>query len=235
MEKLETLWNGITMATGNAFPLSTDSILLADFTPLGKNCKVADLGSGCGALGLLLCGKDESCRVTGIELQEASHNAALENIRRNHLSHRLSSMPGDIRSIRSLLPANEFDCVISNPPYFPQNAGAPAKGGARVARGEENCDLPSLFAAGAWLLHYGGIFCLVHRPERLTDLLFYARQCKLEPKRIRFVHHHATSPISLVLLQCKLGGKPGLTFEPDLILWEKDGSPTKEQLQIYRR
>ncbi len=66
MEKLETLWNGITMATGSAFPLSTDSILLADFTPLGKNCKVADLGSGCGALGLLLCGKDESCRVTGI-------------------------------------------------------------------------------------------------------------------------------------------------------------------------
>lgn len=235
MENLEILWNGITMDAANTFPLSTDSILLADFTPLEKNSKIADLGSGCGTLGLLLCGKDETCRVTGIELQEASHRAALENIRRNGLQERLTSMQGDIRSVRSLLAANGYDCVVSNPPYFPQNAGAPAKGNAMAARGEENCDLPSLFEAGAWLLRYGGIFCLVHRPERLTDLLYYARQCKLEPKRIRFVRHHAGSPISLVLLQYKLGGKPGLCFEPDLILWETDGSPTKEQLQIYHR
>ena len=106
---MEYLQNGfqLNIAPGT-FPLSTDSILLADFAKLPKQANVLDLGSGCGTLGLLLCAKDEGCKVTGIELSEAAHAAALENIDRNNLQDRLFSICADLRSIPSHFPAGSL-------------------------------------------------------------------------------------------------------------------------------
>ena len=89
---MEQLPNGYTLElAAGCFPLSTDSMLLAHFARLPRNAQVLDLGSGCGTLGLLLCAKDESCTVTGLEISEKAHEAALENISRNGLSFRLKS------------------------------------------------------------------------------------------------------------------------------------------------
>lgn len=114
----ETLWGGLTFSPGSGFPLSTDSMLLADFVRLPRAARVVDLGSGSGCLGLLLCGRYPDCRVTGIELEEQAHRAALDNISRNRLT-RLSSIRGDLRRATELLPAGSFTCAVSNPPYFP--------------------------------------------------------------------------------------------------------------------
>ena len=73
---MEIISNNFTLDLEGGFPLSTDSMLLADFVKLPKNAAVLDLGSGCGTLGLLLCARDLSCTVTGIELSEAAHAAA---------------------------------------------------------------------------------------------------------------------------------------------------------------
>ena len=97
---METLPNGYTLElTDGCFPLSTDSMLLAHFTKLPRNARVLDLGSGCGTLGTLLCAKDASCTVTGLEISETAHKAALENIHRNHLDDRLSSICSDLRNL----------------------------------------------------------------------------------------------------------------------------------------
>ena len=86
-DTMEYLSNGFTLDTaGQGFPLSTDSMLLAHFVRLPRNASVLDLGSGCGTLGILLCAKDETCHVTGIECSEAAHTAALMNITRNNLT-----------------------------------------------------------------------------------------------------------------------------------------------------
>ena len=110
-----------------------------------------------------------------------------------------------------------------------------AGGGRRTARSEVSCTLEDVCRAASYLLRWGGAFCLVHKPERLTDLLCLLRETGLEPKRLRFVVNRTGAAPSLVLLEGRRGGKPGLTVEPPLILQKPDGSPTEELDAIYFR
>ena len=227
---MEYLQNGfqLNIAPGT-FPLSTDSILLADFAKLPKQANVLDLGAGCGTLGLLLCAKDEGCKVTGIELSEAAHAAALENVDRNNLQNRLFSICADLRSITSHFPSGSFHCCVSNPPYF---TGGPASKTAPQARRDDNCTIQELFTAATWAIRYGGDFYLVHKPERLAEICACAASSGLEPKRLRLVRHDPNADVSLILLQCRKGGKPGLIWE-ELCLHNADGTPTESYKKIY--
>lgn len=233
----ETLHGGMTLRQDEtAFRLSTDSVLLADFVRLPKAAEVCDLGTGCGTLGVLLCARDAACRVTGVEIQEAACALAEENSRENALTERFHVRRGDLREIASLLPANRFDCVVSNPPYFKEGDGAQCASPAlRIARTELLCDLDALCGAAAWLLKSGGAFFLVHRPERLCDLAVCLRGHGLEPKRLRLVRHTAQSDVCLVLLEARRNGKPGLKIEKDLLQFHADGTETEEYQRIYHR
>ena len=165
---METLQNGFTLDIApGTFPLSTDSILLSGFARLPKSAKVLDLGAGCGTLGLLLCAEDATCRVTGIEIENAAHNAAIENIERNNLSDRLFSVCADLRTVATLFTPGSFDVCVSNPPYF---SGGPASKATPLARRDDMCTAKELFDAAGWALRYGGDFFLVHKPERLAEL-----------------------------------------------------------------
>jgi len=122
---MEQLPNGFTLnLPEGAFPLSTDSMVLSHFVRLPKNARVLDLGSGCGTLGLLLCAVNESCRVTGVELSQSAHLAAIDNIRRNGLTTRMESICVDVRQVPGSFPPGSFDVCVSNPPYF---SGGPAR------------------------------------------------------------------------------------------------------------
>lgn len=227
---METLHNGYTLDfPEHVFPLSTDSILLADFVRLSPNSTVLDLGSGCGTLGVLLCAKDEKCTVTGIELDETAHNAALENIRRNSLETRMNSICTDLRTANQIFSPGSFRCCVSNPPYF---AGGPASSEVPLARREDCCTPSQLFAAAGRALQYGGDFFLVHKPERLAQLCACATQAGLEPKRLRLIRHRENSPVSLILLQCRKGGKPGLIWE-EFFLSDAHGQPSAYYKELY--
>lgn len=104
-----------------------------------------------------------------------------------------------------------------------------------IARTEKCCTPDDLCAAAKWLLTSGGTFSIVHKPDRLIDLVFAMRKHSLEPKTLQFVRHSSDSRRSLVLLRAVLNGKPGLTVADDLILYEKDGTPTEECRRIYHR
>ena len=227
---MEQLHNGYTLDfPENVFPLSTDSLLLADFVRMSANAAVLDLGSGCGTLGILLCAKDEKCTVTGIELDENAHAAALENIRRNRLVHRMHSVCADLRTADRFLRPGSFQCCVSNPPYF---SGGPASAAVPLARREDCCTPAELFRAASWALQYGGDFFLVHKPERLAQLCACASQAGLEPKRLRLIRHRTDGPVTLILLACRKGGKPGLIWE-ELALHHPDGSPTDYYHTLY--
>lgn len=227
---METLYNHYTLDFPNgAFPLSTDSMVLADFVRLGANANVLDLGSGCGTLGVLLCARDGRCRVTGIEMDETSHAAALDNIHRNALESRLESICADLRNVNRLFQPGSFSCCVSNPPYF---SGGPASQSTPLARRDDCCSPGSLFEAAAWALKYGGDFYIVHKPERLGQLCGCAAHVGLEPKRLRLVRHRENGPVTLILLQCRKGGKPGLVWE-ELCLFDAQGQPTREYRELY--
>ena len=224
---MEYIADHYTLDLGPGFPLSTDSMVLADFVKLPKNAAVLDLGSGCATLGLLLCARDQSCRVTGIELQEAAHAAAVENIARNGLEGRLSSICADLRDMP--VAPGSFQVCVSNPPYF---SGGAAHSKNPTARQEDTCTPKDLFAAASRALRWGGDFFLVHKPERLAQLCFEASSHGLETKRLRLVRHRPDAPVSLILLSCRKGGKPGLQWE-ELCLYNQDGTPTADYRRIY--
>ena len=227
---MEVLPGGITLnLCPGAFPLSTDSMVLAHFTRLPKNARVLDLGSGCGTLGLLLCASDDRCRITGLELSEPDHQTALDNIARNGLESRMESICADLRQVPQLLEAGSFSCCVSNPPYF---SGGPESSRTPLARREDCCCLEDLMVSAAWALKFGGDFFLVHRPERLGQLLSLAGAKGLEAKRLCLVRHRPDAPVSLIALQLRKGAKPGLLWE-ELTLHHADGTPTQAYKSIY--
>lgn len=223
---MEQLHNGFTLyIPPGAFPLSTDSMLLADFVQMPRNATIVDLGSGCATLGTLLCAKDTTCSVIGYELTKISHEAALENIRRNELQDRLFSICADLRTI----PQTNAHICISNPPYY---SGGPASSHNPTARRDDECSTEALIRSASIALRYGGDFYLVHKPEKLAHICALGGKYGLEAKYLRLIRHHADAPISLILLKLRKGGKPGLQID-EKILFQKDNIPTDYYRSVY--
>ena len=188
------------------FPLGGDALALGNFASVRPGWRVCDLGTGSGALLLLLARRAEGLSLTGVEIEPLSAQTARENLERNGLSGEI--VTGDLRVLP--LPAGRFDLVVSNPPYFPVGSGK--SGGP--ARSEESCTLDELCAAAGKLVKNGGRFALCHRPERLVDVVCALRAHGLEPKRLKLVSHGPGHPPSLLLIESVKQGKPGLAIEP---------------------
>ncbi len=227
---MEQLHNGFRLELcDGAFPLSTDSIALSHFAKLPKNARVLDLGSGCGTLGLLLCANDPKCRVDGIELDPQAHQTALKNRLANGLEDRLNSICGDLNSFPDFIKTGAYHCCISNPPYF---SGGPRSKTVPLARRDDVCSMEVVFRAAALALKYGGDFFLVHRPEKFAQICTCAASVKLEPKKVCLLRHKPDDPISLVLVQCRKGGKPGLLWQEES-LYDLQGLPTDYYRKLY--
>lgn len=205
MEKTEQLGPYSLSWPEEVFPLGGDTLALGVFSTVKPGWRVCDLGTGSGALLLLLARRAEGLDLTGVELDPLSARTARENLEANRLPGEI--ITGDLRTA-PLSPGN-FDLVVSNPPYFPVGSG---KSGGQ-ARSEEFCSLDELCAAAARLVKNRGRFALCHRPERLTDVICALRARRLEPKRLKLVSHGPGHPPSLLLLEAVKQGNPGLTIE----------------------
>jgi len=227
---MENLPNGFTLSIPDGcFPLSTDSMVLSHFVKLVPGARVLDLGSGCGTLGLLLCSRDETCQICGMEIDPAAHQAAAENIRRNGLCTRMESICAPLQSVSERFSPGSFSVCVSNPPYF--------SGGARsrrtpLARQTDLCPPQALFDAAAWALKYGGELFLVHRPEMLAHLIACGARVALEAKELCLVRHREGGKVNLILLRFRKGGKPGISLS-EWSLHHADGRETDRYRQIY--
>lgn len=227
---MEFLPNGLTLdIPGGCFPLSTDTMALGFFAVPERGAKVLDLGSGCGSLGLLLCASRPDISVTGLELDEKAHLAALENISRNALCARMESLCADLRSVSARFSPGQFSCCVSNPPYF---SGGPASRSQALARRNDTCSIAELMAAAAWAVKFGGDFFLVQRPENLGALISQGALAGFEAKKLCLLRHRPSAPVKLILLQLRKGAKPGLRLV-EWSLWDAAGNPTDVYRKIY--
>lgn len=237
MNDFVSLWDGgPKFRQSEHFKLGTDSVLLADFVNIGSRRKGIDLGCGSGILPLLLLNRDARLCMTGLEINPEAAEAARDNLTANGLSGRGSVVAGDIRRVKEHFRSGEFDLVVANPPYFAEGSGRQSPDEAKAAaRTETNCTLNDICRAAAYLCRTGGVFCLVHRAERLCDVLCALREHGLEPKRLRTVSHDAKKAPSLVLVEARRGGAAGLKLMPPLFVRNIDGTETDEILKIYHR
>ena len=220
----QRLWDkGPYFAQSEHFKLGTDSVLLGDFVNIGGRVRGIDLGCGSGILPLLLLWRSSRLHMTGLEIDRAAADMARENMAENGLGGRCEIVTGDIKDCRLLFASGEFELVVSNPPYFAAGSGGVSPDGRKAAaRGELLCSLEDICRAAAYLCRTGGVFCLVHRAERLADVVCALRgAAEKEP--------------SLVLVEARRGGAPGLRIMPPLFIRGADGEETAEILRIYHR
>lgn len=218
------------------FRPSTDSFLLSSLPRLRPGLRVCDLGCGTGLLALLLLQRQCALQVTGMDIQPAAIALAEQAVEENGLTDHLSFLCADLRQTRQHFVTGSFDLVVCNPPYYPPFSGKIAADSARrTARSETAATLTDICGVAAYLLRWGGSLCLVHKPERLADVICALRAAAMEPKRLRFVQNRAGDAPSLFLIEGCRGGKPGLSLEPPLILKTDSGAPTAELDIIYFR
>ena len=213
----------------DGFCFGIDSILLTDFAKeIKKGSKIIDLGTGTGIIGILLCKKIEDSKIVGVEIQKEVYEMAKRSIKLNKLEKQIEIINDDIKNIE--FPINSFDIITCNPPFFEVKKSSHINKTEykTLARHEITLNLEQILEISRKLLKNGGILGLVHRPERLTDILSMMRENKIEPKRIRLVYPKTNSEANIVLIEGVLNGRKGLKILPPLISHKENGEYTEE-------
>ena len=237
--KLEPLGNGIEIFVSENHHFTTDTILLADFAGVKNGERVVELGTGCGTIPLLMIRDKSPKEIAAIDIQDdaidllkksIAHNIELGNDK----AEKIRPILGDIREIRDILPAGEYDLVVCNPPYKLSGSGIENPDDSKkTARHETECALDDIAKAASRLLRFGGRFVMCQRPERLTDVLSTLRENAIEPKKLRMVQGRADKAPKLFLVEAKRGAKPGyMDVMPALVVEDENGF-TKEMQAIY--
>lgn len=235
-EKIEDLQcNGLKIIQNKKwFCFGMDAVLLTNYCDVKNNSKIVDLGTGTGIIPILLSGKRNYEKAIGIEIQEEVAEMAKRSIALNNLEHKIEVLNIDLKETFNYLEPNSFDAVISNPPYKLTNSGIinPTDKKA-ISRHEIKCTLEDVISKAAKLLKQYGRFYMVHRPDRLADIICLLRKYKLEPKQIRFVHPKIAAKPNMILIRSSKNGNPELKFDPPLYIYGEDGKYTDDVYEIY--
>lgn len=221
----------------NGFCFGLDSILLSDFAKeIKDNARVLDLGTGNGIVSILLCAKTNLNHITGVEIQKNICEMAIKSIKLNKLEHKFDIINENIKNLDEKFIANSFDAVVTNPPYKKKDTGLKNKDKTQmISRHEVKCNLDDIARISSKLLNSKCSIYMVHRPNRLADIIETFRKYKLEPKNIRLVYPKINKEPNLVLIKATKEGKEFLKVETPLIVYNDDGSYTNEILKIYNR
>ena len=225
----------IQNTTGFCFGI--DSVLLSDYAKdIKSGAEIIDIGTGTGIIGILLTGKTNNTHITGIEIQSEVADMAKRSIKLNGIEDRFCIKNMNIKDIFKEMQQNKIDAIVTNPPYMRENTGAKnIEKKKLISRCEVECTLEDIIKISYKLLKSNGEFYMVHRAERIVDILFYLRQYKLEPKKIRFVHSKVFKEPNLVLIKCVKDGGNGLKIDKPLIVYDENGKYTDEILEIYNK
>ena len=216
------------------FCFGMDAVLLTNYCDIKKNSKIVDLGTGTGIIPILLSGKKDYIKAYGIEIQKEVAEMAERSVKLNNLGEKIEILNIDLKEASEHLQPNSFDAVISNPPYKLNNSGiVNPEDKKAISRHEIKCSLEDVVKTAALLLKQYGRFYMVHRPDRLVDIICLLRKYRLEPKQIRFVHPKASSKPNMVLIRASKNGNPELKFDPPLYIYGQDGKYTNDVYEIY--
>lgn len=219
------------------FCFGIDAVLLSDYAKnIKKEARVLDLGTGTGIISILLCEKTNLSKIIGVEVQKEVADMAKRSVGLNNLENKFEIINDNITNLEKIYERNSFDVIVTNPPYKKENTGIVNEEKKKlISRHEILAKLEDYIKISNKLLKDKGEFYMVHRPERLVDIIAYMRQYKIEPKEIRFVCSHENEPPKLVLIKGVKNGKPFLRFKENLYIYEKDGNYTEEILKIYNK
>ncbi len=217
------------------FSFSLDSMLLASFATIGyRTNKIVDLCSGNAPIPLYLSLRTKA-KIIGIEVQEYSYNLALDSIKINNLDNQIEMINDNLKDINKKIGFNEYDLVTCNPPYFKVGShNINPKDSKAIARHEILATLEDIIIEASNLLKSKGRFAMVHRPDRLIEILELMKKYRIYPKRLRLVYPKINSECNNILIEgIKDGNENGLRILSPLYVYNNDNKWTNEVVKIY--
>ena len=218
------------------FKFGIDAVLLSHFANVKNKFEVIDLCTGTGIVPFLLMGKYNPKRLVGIEIQEEMVDMANRSSKYNNLDDKINFLNVDLKDISKIKELGRFDVLTVNPPYKLSNSGiVNPEDKLAIARHEIKCKLEDVIKAARILLKDNGRMFMVHRPDRLVDILTLMRQYKIEPKRIQLVQPNSDKAPNIVLIEGQRDGGAFLKWEKPIYVYDNMGNYSDEINKIYER
>ncbi len=219
------------------FSFSLDSVLLARFVSLNMGIKnVLDLGTGNAPMPLIISTRTKA-KIYGIEIQKDIYDMAQESVAINNLQNQITIINDDMKNLDKYFELNYFDVIISNPPYFRLSEKSLKNDDYHktIARHEEKITLEEIISIARKFLNNNGTFALVHRTDRLIEIIELMRKNNIEPKRIQLIYPKEKTNSNLVLVEGRKNGNTGLKIDYPLIIHNSDGDYKNEIKDLYFR
>lgn len=217
------------------FCFGIDSVLISNFVKgVKEDAQILDLGSGTGIISILLAGKKLLKNIIGIEIQKEVAEMSERSIKLNNLQKNIKIINDDIKNLNKYFKKSEIDAIVTNPPYQKNNTGLKNEDEYKlISRHEVKCNLEDIIKVSSELLKDKGKFFMVHRAERIADIMFLLKKYKMEPKELQIVCSNKNSKPKLVLIEAVKNANEFLRVNNILYVYNDDGIYTDEILKIY--
>lgn len=217
------------------FNFSLDSVLLPNFVTINTNVKkIIDLGCGNAPMPLILSTRT-SALITGIELQKEIFDLATETVKMNKLEDQIEIINMDIKDVKNTFESDTFDVIVCNPPYFKTFDQTKINDNEvkAIARHELKITLDEIFEVSKKILKNNGVIAMVHRTERLPEIISLMIKHNIQPKRMQFIHPKENTESELFLIEGRKNGNAGLKILKPIIVHNEDGGYTDEINKIF--
>lgn len=215
------------------FSFSLDSIILANYSTIrSRDKKIVDFCTGNAVVPIILsrrCDKIIDC----VEIQEKLYDLAVKSIKLNKLEDRIIIINDDVKNF-SMNHLNVYDLVLCNPPYFKnlENSSKNISVEKMIARHEICINLEEVCHSASLVLKDNGTLSMIHRTDRLMDVILCMKNNNIEPKRIMFIHEKKDLLSNMFLIEGQKNGKSGLKIDKPYILYNDDNTMTDEYNRI---
>jgi len=217
------------------FNFSLDSVLLPNFVTITKKTKrILDIGTGNAVIPMILTTKTDAL-IDAVEIQKDVYELGKKSIELNNLQDKINIINQDIKEYSKNMETDTYDVITCNPPFFKvtETSNLNMNDYKTIARHEVKLNLDDIMSIGRKLLKNNGNIAIVHRTDRLIDIITTMRKYNIEPKKIRFIYPKKNTESNIVLVEGTKNGNPGLKILSPLVSHTEEDEYTDEIKQYF--
>ena len=214
------------------FRFSLESILLPNFVTINlRDQNIIDLCTGNAPIPLVLTTRTKA-KIYGVEIQEDIYKLGVDSVVYNKLEDQITLINDDVNNLKKYFNTEYFDIITVNPPYFKyiESSMINKNDQKTIARHEKSLTLNEIVKISRYLLKNNGRIAMVHRTERLLEVLDTLKSNNLVPKKLQFIYPNYDKESKLFMVEAIKNGKDGLKY-----IHNDDGTYRDEILKVFNK